>query len=249
MLSSKKHIDKSRLGRLLVNRGYISEEQLLSALTVQREMGVKLGEVLVQRGHISERDLSRTLKHQDRYRFAAAFVAMVVTPLQPAVAFASGAAGATIPKTPVSASQQIAQSKFGSMRSLADSELGGVSAQGLVDDFQKLGDRISAVKSGDYNDADYQEDITQVEILAHMFLPITNFLESDTKIEGVVYDSTKSIMKINEDGSVTMGFPTHIDRISMENINVAGASTPSFGNVYMSDINFHPDMNITIRVR
>lgn len=211
-------------------------------------MGVKLGEVLVQRGLISERDLSRTLKHQDRYRFAAAFVAMVVTPLQPAVAFASGAAGATIPRAPVSASEQIAQSKFGTMRALGDDELGGVSAQGFVEDFQKLSDRITAVKSGEYNDADYQEDITQVEMLTHFFLPITNFIESDTKIEGVVYDSSKPIMSVNDDGSVTMGFPTHIDRISMENINVAGATSPSFGSLYISDINFNPDMNITIRV-
>lgn len=249
MSLSNKHIDKSRLGRLLVNRGYISEEQLLSALMVQREQGIKLGEVLVSRGLITERDLSRTLKHQDRYRFAAAFVAMVVTPLQPAIALASGAVGAAATKAPPVASEQMAYAKFGGMQALGDDELDGVTAQGFVEDFQKLGNRIASVQNGTNNDADYQEDLTQVEMLAHLVLPMTNFLESDTKVEGVVYDPNKSIMTINDDGSVTMGFPTHIDRISMENINVAGATSPSFGSIYMSDINFHPDMNITIRVR
>lgn len=248
MLKSQKTLDKSRLGRLLVNRGYISEVQLQTALEQQRAAGGRLGEALISQGIITEKELNRTLKHQERYRFAAAFVAMVVTPLQPMVAMASGGAAASIPKTPVAESQSLAFSKFSRMQALDDSELGSVSAQGLTEDFQKISERIADFKNGDGSELD-KEDISQVEMLAHLALPVSNFIESDTKIEGVEYNGNKPIMALNDDGSVEMGFPTHIDRITMENVNFKGATTPAIGNIYISDVNFHPDMSVTIRVR
>ncbi|MBC7182164.1 MAG: pilus assembly protein PilB, partial [Marinobacter sp.] len=51
--------EKSRLGRLLVNRGYLSEGQLEDGLRVQRETGQRLGEVLVQAGWITRKELDR----------------------------------------------------------------------------------------------------------------------------------------------------------------------------------------------
>ena len=81
--------EKSRLGRLLVGRGYLTEAQLDEGLRVQRESGLRLGEVFIQSGWISEKELSRVLKHQSRYRNAAALVAVVALPFQPLVGFAA----------------------------------------------------------------------------------------------------------------------------------------------------------------
>ena len=64
--------EKSRLGRLLINRGYLSEGQVNEGLRLQRESGQRLGEVFIQAGWISEKELHRVLKHQSRYRNAAA---------------------------------------------------------------------------------------------------------------------------------------------------------------------------------
>ena len=50
MLTGKKQMDKSRLGRLLINRGYITDHQLEVALEGQRNAGLMLGEYLIQQG-------------------------------------------------------------------------------------------------------------------------------------------------------------------------------------------------------
>ncbi|MEH6563463.1 MAG: pilus assembly protein PilB, partial [Marinobacter sp.] len=81
--------EKSRLGRLLVNRGYLSEDQLDDGLRLQRDSGKRLGEVFIAAGWITERELGRVLKHQSRYRSAAAMVTMVALPFQPLVTFAA----------------------------------------------------------------------------------------------------------------------------------------------------------------
>ena len=86
--------EKSRLGRLLINRGYLSEGQLEEGLRAQRETGQRLGEVLIAAGWISERELHRVLKHQSRYRNAAALVTMVTLPFQPLVSLGASNANA-----------------------------------------------------------------------------------------------------------------------------------------------------------
>lgn len=48
---------KIRLGDLLVQNNIINEEQLMQALSAQRESGRKLGAVLVEQGFVSEHDL------------------------------------------------------------------------------------------------------------------------------------------------------------------------------------------------
>lgn len=82
--------EKSRLGRLLINRGYLSEGQLDEALLLQRETGQRLGEVLIAAGWVTDKELHRVLKHQARYRNAAALVTMVTLPFQPLVSLAAG---------------------------------------------------------------------------------------------------------------------------------------------------------------
>ena len=55
---------KKRLGDLLVEEEIISEEQLMSALSAQKESGRKLGTVLIESGVISEEQLLRFLAQQ-----------------------------------------------------------------------------------------------------------------------------------------------------------------------------------------
>ncbi|MCG8610692.1 MAG: pilus assembly protein PilB [Pseudomonadales bacterium] len=250
MLTSKKQIDKSRLGRLLVNRGYISEAQLDAALVEQAASGARLGEVLIAQGLICERELERTLKHQKRYRYAAAFVAMAVAPLQPMVAFAAGSAGAAV--IPTQSSQVKGLAGLSGLKPLDDSEMASVTAKGLVEDIGQLTDIVERVKNSE-NGEIFPEDgdaVPQVTLLAHLAAPMTNFLDSNTKIEGVVYDTETAPFSLNTDGSVNIAMPTHIDRISMTDIKPLGAAdgAASMGNIYISDINF-ANTSMTIRLR
>jgi len=236
-----KQLDKSRLGRLLVNRGYISEQQLENALTQQRTTGQRLGEVLVCQGLLTERDLERTLKHQKRYRYTAAFVALVVAPLQPIAAFAATTQIANASSDATAAEQVNAFKSKTGLRSLDDNEMAGVSAQGITEDIQNL---ITQV------DGEIKPDSVKVlKTVTNVFLPLTNALAWDSTVEGVVYDTSKPGFEMLEPGKMKLALPTHIDKISLENIRVAGSTGASFGSVYISDINFSSDSSITLTVR
>ncbi len=238
-----KQIDKSRLGRLLVNRGYITEQQLDDALSQQRATGQKLGEVLICQKLITERDLDRTLKHQKRHRMTAAFVAMIVTPLQPAVSFAATTQLVNASTDAVAAEQVNTFKLKTGLRSLDDDAMAGVSAQGITEDVQNLMQLVG--------DEENPDSVKVLKTMTNVFMPLTNALAWDSTVEGVVYDTNKPVFEILEGGKMKLALPTHIDRISLENIRVAGASTadPSFGHVYMSDINFSADSNVVITVR
>ena len=51
---SRKRIDDNRLGKILVKKGLITEDNLQSALEEQRSRGVKIGNVLIQRGLVDK---------------------------------------------------------------------------------------------------------------------------------------------------------------------------------------------------
>ncbi len=242
MISNNKHyIDKSRLGRLLVSRGYISDAQLETALELQRNGALRLGEVLVSQGLISARDLERTLKHQTRTRYAAALVAAVVAPMQPLVAFAASApANATIEKTTTTLEEFSARR---GLKPLADDAMAGVSAQGLTEDVKAL----MGMVAGDEEKSD--PTLKVAKTLTNVFVPITNHLEWDATVEGVTYDTSKPAFKLLASGKMELAFPTHIDKISLENLRVSGSSAPSFGNVYLSDISFAPESRLIISAR
>lgn len=55
---------RQKLGEILIEQGYISDEQLLQALQEHKRTGVSLGTVLVRMGAISEDDLTAVLGHQ-----------------------------------------------------------------------------------------------------------------------------------------------------------------------------------------
>lgn len=239
------HQEKSRLGRLLVNRGYISEHELDNALQQQRASGALLGEVLIASGWITERELNRVLKHQKRYRNAAAFIAMATLPLQPVVTLAASAPGSA------SAATQSAQtySKNGGFAPLSDSEMSRVSGQGsesLLARIERVGQMPADVEAGEEGRADAIEGL---KLVANTFVPILNFLDSDLTISGVHYRSDTPRLELLADGGLKLALPERIELIEMNDIRVSGSKGPSMGNVSLHDIRFDPASHMTIYTR
>lgn len=92
-------IEKSRLGRLLVNKGLITDAQLNRALVESHAAGQRLGEFLVAGGLISEKQLNQTLRRQKRVRHVATFLAMLIAPFQPMMAMSAAAATTSTTQT------------------------------------------------------------------------------------------------------------------------------------------------------
>ncbi|MGQ0527845.1 MAG: transglutaminase-like cysteine peptidase [Alphaproteobacteria bacterium] len=67
-------LDKNRLGELLVLKGLITDEDLKSALAVQREARTPLGRILVDNNLISQRQLSFVLVRQTALRASTALI-------------------------------------------------------------------------------------------------------------------------------------------------------------------------------
>lgn len=241
---NRQQLDKSRLGRLLVNRGYITEEQLTQALVEQRESGIRLGEVLTSAGWITQRELDRTLKHQNRYRYTAAFAAMVVAPLQPLAAFASPVP--TLPTTAPTASGQQLSGSTG-MTSLSEAEMGQVSGQGS-DELASLADGLGSEPSSDQDAEDQALD--SLELTAKAFVPVLNFLDSDVTVSGVEFGDGGPGFRVSEDGALDLAMPERIEEIRMERIRVEGSpASASMGSIRMSNLRFSSDSRLTIRTR
>jgi hypothetical protein len=68
------------LGRVLVDRGAIAEPELEEALHVQRETGRRLGEILVQRGYVTAQALVSAVIEQHGLEEEAPAAAVVATP-------------------------------------------------------------------------------------------------------------------------------------------------------------------------
>ncbi|WP_148862935.1 pilus assembly protein PilB [Marinobacter fonticola] len=236
------HQEKSRLGRLLVNRGYISDHELDNALQQQRASGALLGEVLIASGWITERELGRVLKHQKRYRNAAALVAMVTLPLQPIVTLAASAPGSA------AAANQPAQTYSGTsgFSPLSENEMSGVAGQGsnsLLARIARVGQMPADVEAGKEGRADAVEGL---KLIANTFVPMLNFLDSDLTISGVHYRADTPRFEVLADGGLRLALPERIELIEMNDIRVSGSSGPSMGNVSLHDIRFAPASSMTI---
>lgn len=260
-MNRNEQISKSRLGRLLVNRGYISEQQLSDALIKQAEDGVLLGEVLLAQGLITESNLKRVLKHQKRYRYTAAAVALVAAPFQPMIAMAAGPVG-----LPVSnASAALSSTQLGSLsglKALDDDELAGVNAQGFVPGMMvgmELGKNSDGAMAGLQHkyreDDDYEEDddeqiayeIADTVLTMAGIGPISNFLDAKITIEGLKHQEGKPALEILEGGRMKFYMPAEIARISMEDIRVKGNTDgPTLGDIYISDIKYASGSSYTI---
>lgn len=233
--------EKSRLGRLLVNRGYLSEGQVEEGLRLQRESGQRLGEVFITAGWITDRELGRVLKHQSRYRGAAAMVTMATLPFQPLVTFAAG--------NNASASQTAEAGELfdaSGMSPLTENELSGVAGQGD----NSLLDRIGLVAGMTERGGTTEPDVIEgLKLTANVFFPVLNVLDSDLSISGVHYREGEPRYVVSESGAVTMALPERIEEIRLDNIRVSGGGSPAMGNVSIQDIRFHPDSRMTIYTR
>jgi hypothetical protein len=69
------------LGRVLLDRGALSEPKLDEALQVQRTSGRRLGEILVERGYVSTQTLVSAVIEQHGLEGAAASTGFTATPL------------------------------------------------------------------------------------------------------------------------------------------------------------------------
>lgn len=237
--------EKSRLGRLLINRGYLSESQLDEGLRLQHETGQRLGEVFVQSGWITERELHRVLKHQSRYRNAAALVTMAVLPFQPLISFAAGNT-ANDSRDITDSGQIYERSGFAP---LSEKEMAGVSGQGDQTLMERLAN-VSAMIGEEGEAGEVEPDVIEgLKLTANIFVPVLNFLDSDLTISGVHYRDDVPRYAVREDGGLTMAFPERIEQIRMDNIRVSGSQGPSMGNIAIDNIRFHPDSQMTIYTR
>ncbi|TDT41592.1 hypothetical protein DES49_1691 [Halospina denitrificans] len=239
---NKQQLEKSRLGRLLVNRGYITDEQLTQALGEQRESGMRLGEVLTRAGWITQRELDRTLKHQNRYRYRVAVTAMVVAPLQPVAALASPVPALPTVAVPAAGQQQ---SLSTGMRALSEAEMGQVSGQGS-DDLATLADAIQGAPDSDQGAEDQALDA--LEITAKTFIPVLNFLDTDVTVSGVEFGDQGPGYRIMDNGALSLNMPQRIEEIRMDHIRVEGSpASASMGSIRVSNLRFSADSQLTIR--
>nr|WP_284048111.1 pilus assembly protein PilB [Marinobacter sp. ATCH36] len=215
---------------MLINRGYLSVSQLQKGLRLQQETGQRLGEVFVQSGWITERELQRVLKHQSRYRNAAALVTMAVLPFQPLVSFAASN-GTSESRDFSEAGQLYEQPGFAPMN---DKELAGVYGQGR--------------EQGDIREPE-PEVVEGLTVTTNIFVPLLNFLDSDLTITGVHYRGNEPRYELLANGGMRMAFPERIEQIRMDNIRVSGSRGPSMGNITIDNIRFHPDSKMTIYTR
>lgn len=266
--SGSAHFQKSRLGRLLVNRGYISEQQLDQVLIEQAQSGLRLGELLVSKGWVQEIDLARVLKQQSNYRKIATVVALATAPLQPMLAVAATPSGLPLNNTRIEAEEISAFGKMSGLTMLDDEEMSGISAQGFAPN-QVFGLAESTtiamaqnldVASGMTNRFREEEEerdnkpeeqiareLNDTVLSAMGFGPISSLLEADMSIEGVKYMEGRAPVEVLSDGRIRFYMPAEIERISMENIRVKGDTDgASFGSIYMSDIKFGEGSNYTI---
>ena len=77
--------ERSRLGRLLLEKGIISEEQLSKAIEQQKITGQKLGEVLTGWNLATQRQINGLLRRQRNLRMAAAVATKRPQPRKTAV--------------------------------------------------------------------------------------------------------------------------------------------------------------------
>jgi hypothetical protein len=60
---------KKRLGDILIDAGIITQEQLTTALAVQKEKGLKLGETLIDLDYTTEVEIANALHRQLNYDY------------------------------------------------------------------------------------------------------------------------------------------------------------------------------------
>lgn len=222
--------ERSRLGRLLIEKGIISEAQLSKAIAQQQQSGQKLGEILTEWNFATKRQINGVLRRQRNLRMAAAVATALLGPIQ---AFAAAPA----PLTQISSSQ--AASRSSGLQALSEDEMGDVSAQGITED--RLMSLAQHSKDGD--------GIEVIKDLAKLMNPVLEMLESESSMKGVVYDADNARAVVNKDGSVTLRMPSSIGEVSFRNIRVKGDTEGySLGSIVIRGIDLRGS-SITIAGR
>ena len=212
--------NKSKLGQLLVKQKLITEEQLASAIELQRKTGQRLGDIFSELNLITQDHIEKALRKQRRLRMAAAIAASLLAPMETYAATALPAVASVAPMTTT-----LNREKQRALQALDDEELSETSAQGLSDDL------VNAIKN-----AKNSNGVQVVGDMAKLLNPVLGFLEADTSMKGVVYDPSKALATINKDGSLTLSMPSSIGEIAFNNIHVRGSDGPSFGSISIRGI-------------
>lgn len=250
----------SRLGRVLVNRGLISESQLEFALEEQGASGQRLGEVLLSKGWIDSNQLELALKRQLLIRKAGAMATAICAPLYSVPGFAATLVGKPV-VAPVRTEAPLSVAHLPSgLIPMSELELGGVSAQGpyqLLGGFSpSLGyDAATADTQRQVDEREDEED--QEESIAYQLLdsvatvmgfgPLSSGIEADVSMEGFRRFEDVPMLSVLDDGGVRISTGFEVDRINVENIRVKGRSDPAiFGSIYMTDVVFDKGSSMTI---
>lgn len=221
--------ERSRLGRLLIEKGIISEAQLSKAIAQQQQSGQKLGEILTEWNFATKRQINGVLRRQRNLRMAAAVATALLGPIQ---AFAAAPA----PLTQVSSQST---SRPSGLQALSEDEMGDVAAQGITED--RLLSLAQHSKDGD--------GVEVIKDLAKLMNPLLEMLESESSMKGVVYDADNARAVVNKDGSVTLRMPSSIGELSFRNIRVKGDTEGySLGSIVIRGIDLRGS-SITIAGR
>jgi hypothetical protein len=215
---------KSMLGQLLVRQKLITEEQLASAIELQRATGQRLGDIFAELNLISQHHIEQALRKQRRLRMAAAIATSLLAPMETYAAQALPSLAIGTPVIPSKDQRGLQISERSGLQALSEEELGETSAQGLSDEL------VSAVKQARNNGLEVVGD------MAKLVNPILGFLEADTSMKNVVYDPSKASATINKDGSLTLSMPSSIGEINFNNIRVKGTEGSSFGSISIKGI-------------
>ena len=236
---------KSRLGLLLVRKRLITEQQLDDALKVQLKTSKRLGEVLIEQGILTPKQLQKALKKQSRYRFIAAFIAMILGPMSFG-AFASQS-NSTQTSDQTSSSQV---DHYQGLKALDDDSLADISGQGLNSPEQAFSNLLANAQGIAGEHKNELNELGPLNDLMSALNPIASMFDSDVSIKGVKYNSNKPRQIIKEDGSIEFSLPEEIEEIAFKNMRVKGADTQnSLGDIIISNVRFSDQSSITIRLR
>ncbi len=236
MSHAQERVHKSRLGQLLVNRGLITEEQLLKAIAHQAATGQKLGEVLAEWKLVTEKEIEKALRKQKSLRLAAALVTALLGPFQ----MASASENDALLEAQIAVTQSVdatdrAYQADGPMM-LSEAEMGGVTAQGFAEDLQKQ--LMAHVKEG-------KGEKVMVD-MAKLMMPMLNMIDANMSMKDVKYDPNQATAHVNADGSIQLSVPSSIGEIRFDNIRVKGSTGPSFGSLSLTGIDLR---GTSIKVR
>ncbi|MGY0218144.1 hypothetical protein ACWJJH_12305 [Endozoicomonadaceae bacterium StTr2] len=206
---------KSRLGRILVNKGYVSESELDKAIVEQQTSGKRLGEVLVDTGIVSRWQLRRALSRQTRLRFAASLAVALLNPIQ----LVHGDSTTAEFETPY-----------------ADSDMNEWEDGPLLPE-QKL-----ARSKVEENLAHDETSIRVASQLVKMVMPVLNQLESGyhtpegERKHDIDYDVDDAKAEIHPDGRIRLSIPSTVGMLRFDNIRLSGVAAYNGGAISLSEV-------------